>query len=219
MERARIRLLALATMCGVVMVLLSFSSWVRFNTIDYSDETGVVAVNPVSFEINGYETSRFRDRENLLAGDVLEEEEWCSCRVGFGDGYITAALGAIVGVSAVIALATSRDRPFAMGMVGASVGTIFLAGYNALGEWQAITWTQLGQTEFVDGNTEPGLWALVVVSAIGALIGAGIWTLARAEEEDEWDDEEYEDDLYENEPQQIDPQDHGYVRARVKAWA
>lgn len=193
MERARTRLLILAAMCGVVIALLSFASWVHFSTIDY-DETGGEAINPVSIELKGYETARARDREELTRGQVLEEEGWCSCRVSFGDGFITAGLGAFVLVTAAGALATSRDRPFAIFMIGASVGSFLLAGYNALGQWHAIVWTRAGQTEFVSGSVEPALWALVVVSTIGAVLGAALWTLARATEEDEWDEEDFEEE-------------------------
>lgn len=189
MERARIRLLILAAICGVLMALLSFASWVHFSTIGYGETPGE-AINPVSIDLNGYETARSRDREELRGGDIAEEEGWCSCRVGFGDGFITAALGGFVLVTAAGALATRQDRPFAIGMIGASVGSLLLSGFNALGEWQAIVWTRASQTEFVNGSVEPALWALVVVSTIGALLGAALWTLARAEEEDEWDDAE-----------------------------
>lgn len=196
MERPRARLIAFAGICGAVIILLSFASWIHFSTIDY-EETAGEAINPVSINLNGTETARSRDRENLLAGDVPEEDGWCSCRVDFGDGYVTAALGAFVIIAAAGALATRRDGVFAIGIIAGSMGALLLAGYNALGKWHAIAWTRLGQTEFVEGSVEPALWALLLVAAISAVTGAALWTLARfEEEEDEWD-EEFEDEAME----------------------
>jgi hypothetical protein len=194
MERARARLIAFAGICGGVIILLSFASWIHFSTIEY-EETGGEAINPVSIDLAGTETARSRDRENLLAGDVPEEENWCSCQVDFGDGYVTAGLGAFVIVSAAGALATRRDRVFAMGIIAGSLGALLLAGYNALGEWHAIAWTRLGQTEFVDGSVEPALWALLLVAVISTVTGAALWTHALLEEEDEWDEEWDDEDL------------------------
>jgi hypothetical protein len=195
MERTRTLLLAGIAVCGLLIVALSFLPWVRFTSVPL-EASNVIAIegqipDDTSITISGAETSRLRDLEVIGLNTVKEEDGWCSCRVGFGDGFITAAMGLVLVAAAGLALLAGRDRPAAALSAGASLSAMILAGLNAIADWQALAWTQQRHLEAVDGTVQPALIALVAAGAAGAVLAAAAWTLAPPAEE--WDEDEWAD--------------------------
>jgi hypothetical protein len=205
-ERLITPLLAAIAVCGFLMIALSFLPWVSFSSIDV-EVLSPVNLPDTSIPIAGTETSRLRDTEVITTTTIREEDEWCSCRVAFGDGYITAALGlAIVGAAAV---AFFTGRAGIAGSVGAVAGLIslLLTGYNAMGIWEAFAWTTERHSEVLEGTITVGLWALVAVSGLASIIGVALFTLARRAEAEDEDYVEYEEDA------------EDYPPERLNAWA
>jgi hypothetical protein len=174
------------------MVLLSFTTWINFTSIE--DEDTLEFDRPsTSIDLRGSETSRLRDTETIEIDTIQEENEWCSCRVGLGDGYFIAFAGLMIVAASALAFVTGRDSTFGAFIAAVGLGSMLLAGFNAFGDWNAIAWTEVRQTEPVEGSATPMLWALVLVSAMAAVTGAVLWAAARGQEEadgeDEYDDE------------------------------
>jgi hypothetical protein len=186
---ARELLLMSVAACGLLIVVLSFLPWVKFSSLTFESSS----TEGLSFTISGTETSRLRDLEVIDIDTVQEEHEWCSCRVDTGDGYVTAALGGLLALAAAAALATRRDRAAMPVAVIAALCTLFLAGYDALGKWQAFVWTDLGLTEAVDGSPTWQLWTIMAASAVAAVLARVVWTLAGLRDE-EWDEDELPED-------------------------
>ena len=164
----------LAGASGVLMMLLAFLPWVEFTSIDV-DTLEPDVLPETSIDLRGTETSVFRDTEVIESDAIENEDGWCSCRVDFGDGYFVAFAGALIVACAALAYVTRRDMLFGSLMAVAALGSLFLAGFNALADWQAIAWTEVRATEAVEGSATVFLWALVFVSAIAALCGAILW--------------------------------------------
>jgi hypothetical protein len=176
------------------MIVLAFTTWINFTSIDEED-TLDSTLPATSIDLAGTETSRLRDTETIEIDTIQEEEEWCSCRVDFGDGYFVAFLGLLVVGAAALAFVTGRDTVFGAFITIAGLGSMLLAGFNAFGEWDALAWTSVRQTEAVEGSATPMLWALVLVSAMAAVCGGVLWASGlRAEDEEEM---EYDDDFEE----------------------
>lgn len=200
-ERLRTPLFAAIAVCGLLIALLSFGPWVRFHSLP-PDQTnvlgGVPAVPEASVRISGTHLSRWRDLESVEAADVKEENNWCSCRVSIGDGYLTALLGLIVAASAGIALATWRDTVVSVAALPAAIIAFGLAGFNAVADWQALLWTDTGALEAVEGTVQPALVLTLVAAAVAAVLAALAASFATAlamaddaaweEIEDEWED-------------------------------
>jgi len=205
MEKSRTTITFALVACGVTMVLFSFLPWVTFSSIDYG-KSEFLTLPDTSISIAGTETSRLRDIETIEANTIQEVDEWCSCRVSFGDGYLVAVMG--LAVLAASALAFLRGRSGAAGSMTtvASGIALIIAGYNAMADWQAFAWTGVRFTEVVYGTVTPFLWALVVVSAAATVLGAALWSMARLEDADELADDTYDDTDYE-------------IPERLNAWA
>jgi hypothetical protein len=197
MERTHTGLLLALGACGALMILLSALPWITFTSIDYADGLDFVTLPDTSISISGLETSRLRDTETIDRGTIQEVDEWCSCRVGFGDGYLVAGLGLGIIAAAAIGYLSWRLRFAGMAAMAFATIALFIAGYNALGDWGAFAWTPERQTEVLEGEITPFLWALVAVSAAAAVLGGVLWSLAPAEIEEpefEWDDQDLEDE-------------------------
>lgn len=205
MEKSRtITMLALAV-CGALMVILSFFPWLTFSSIDYGGlDEGYLPGTSIS--INGTETSRLRDIETIDANTIQEVDKWCSCRVSFGDGYLVAALGAVVVASSAFTFLSNRSGAAGSMATVASGAALIVAGYNAMADWQAFAWTEERQTEVLDGAVTPFLWALVALSAAATVLGAALWSMARLEGAGEPLDDEYDEADYE-------------IPERLNAWA
>jgi hypothetical protein len=190
MERARIGLFAAIGVGGLLIVALSFLPWVRFTSIPL-DDSSLSQTPDTSVTISGAETSRLRDLEVIGLNTVKEEDGWCSCRVGFGDGYVTAAMGLVLVAAAGLAFLAGRERPAASVSAAGSLAALLIAGFNAIADWQALAWTELRHLEAVQGTVQPALIALVVAGAAGAVLAATAWTLAPPA--DEWEEDEWAD--------------------------
>ena len=178
-------------LCGVLITLLSFAPWVRFESIEGEDITPDAPKAEVS--VAGTRISRWRDEESLLRNDVENVDGWCSCRVAAGDGYLTAALGVLVAGFAGAALVSRKDRLFAMAAVSASVVALGLAAYNGLAEWNAYVWTNLQNLEVTEGTVQPGLFGLVLVAIAAAVLSGLLWGAGAEEVHDEMLAEEEEE--------------------------
>jgi hypothetical protein len=187
------------------MVLLSLLPWVTFSSIEIdSMDSGLLPDTSIS--ISGIETSRLRDTETIGRNTIQEVDEWCSCRVSFGDGYLVAALGSAVAAASTLAFFSGRSGAAGSMATVASGIALLVAGYNAMADWRAFAWTDERQTEVLDGAVTPFLWALVGVAALATIMGVALWSMVRLEDVDELTDDDYEDSDYE-------------MPERLNAWA
>jgi hypothetical protein len=176
------------------MIALSFLPWVSFEGDDLVND------GTFSFGVSGTELSRLRGPDYYQPADIADQQtDVCTCRTDFGDGYLTAALGAVVAIAAVVGLVLSaRRRVASLVAIGASLGAFIVAGYNAAGEWQAIG-AAAQDDPFVEmtGSVEPALIALTGIAAISAVLGSILlWMeLQQADIEYEEDDEQTEETL------------------------
>ncbi len=195
METSRAVAIALLAACGALMMLLSFLPWISFSSFE-SDFLDGDFLPDTSISITGTETSRLRDIETIERDTIKEVDQWCSCRVSFGDGYLVAALGFAVMGTAALAFLSGRSGPAGSIATVASGIALTVAAYNAMADWRAFAWTDERQTEVLDGAVTPFLWALVAVCAAATVLGTALWSMARLEgDEDmafEEDDGEYE---------------------------
>jgi hypothetical protein len=191
MERYRLQFIGAMALLGLLITLVSFAPWVEFRSVDAEGVTPTAPKAEVT--VSGTSLSRWRDEENLLGHDVQEVDGWCSCHVAAGDGYLTALLGIVIVIAAAGAFVLGADRPMAMGGVAASLATFVVAGYNALGEWNAYVWTRLQNLEVTEGVIQPALYILVAAS-IAAAVASGLLWGAGAEEAHEQIQEDEEDD-------------------------
>jgi hypothetical protein len=179
-ELLRNLLVAGVALCGLAIVILSFLTWVRFET----------PAERVVVETSGIETSVWRDDESINErGAAPRGTGWCSCDAGFGDGYITAALGlALVALASLAALTAFTGRAVLAGVV-VSLAALIVAGFNAFADWSAlVSVTEAGTTAPTEGDVQPALYGLVAVSALAAVLCAGALVANWAYE----DDEEYD---------------------------
>lgn len=201
MSRGRLGLQLGLVACGVIVIALSFLSWVEFKGEDLVDD------GTFSFGVPGTELSRLRGPDYYQPSDIADQEiEVCTCRTDFGDGYFTAILGAIVAVAAGASLALGpqgRRATWALA-IAAGLGAFGIAGYNAAGEWQAIgAATQDDPFVEMSGTVLPTLYILTVAAATAAVLGGVLWWGQLKEEaddrlrEDEFDPEgEYDTENY-----------------------
>jgi hypothetical protein len=205
MERSRNLIMLTLASCGVLMVILSFLPWVTFSSIDYGGLDGDYLPG-TSISVTGTEISRLRDTETIGTNTIQEVDEWCSCRVSLGDGYLVAALGSVVVAASALAFFSGRSGAAGSMATVASGSALIMAGYNAMADWQAFAWTRERQTEVLDGAVTPFLWALVALSAAATVLGGALWSMARFEGSGELLDDEYDDTDYE-------------IPERLNAWA
>lgn len=168
--------------------MLSFLTWVRF------EAEGAIAGRPTVVEISGLDTSMWRDDESIDDHSTAPRGiGWCSCEVGFGDGYITAALGlALVALASAAALTEFTGRAL-LGAVAAALAALVAAGFNAFADWSAlVSVTNAGTTVAAEGEVQWALYALLAAAALAAVLAAAGWVADWAyEEEEEYD---YEDE-------------------------
>ena len=86
-------------------------------------------------------------RRRCCATTCRNVDGWCSCRVGFGDGYLTAALGVVAGRPRRRRVRPRRGPADRDGRRRASLVALGVAAYNALGDWNAYVWTELQNLE------------------------------------------------------------------------
>lgn len=190
MNRSQTILLIAIAMCGGFIIVLSLMNWVEFQEDDPSVFDTPLA--GFSFTLGGPELSRIQGAIELP--DAREQgDNACTCRAGFGDGYITAALGAILLATASAAvLIRSRPAAFAVVAVLASLAAVAIGGYNATGIWEGVG-ARSGDGAFLNmtGDVTFELFTLTAVAALGAVLGAVVLmtaardALERAEEEAE----------------------------------
>lgn len=191
MERYRLQFIAGLALCGVLITMLSFAPWVRFESIEGEDITPDAPKAKVTMA--GSHLSRWRDEENLLRNDVKNEDGWCSCHVALGDGYLTAMLGVAMVGAAATAFFRRADRPMVMAGVVAALGTLVVSAYNGFGDWNAYVWTNLQNLEVTTGTVLPWLYFLIAVSVVASLFAGLLWGAGAEEvheemlEEEEWD--------------------------------
>ncbi|MEX0682643.1 MAG: hypothetical protein WD904_03910 [Dehalococcoidia bacterium] len=203
MDTLRSYVLLTVTACAGVMAVLALMNWVEFESND-------MAPADHSFSVRGTDLSRVRGDDYEQPADILKHgEPLCSCRVSFGDGYVVAGLALLVLAAAGAGVfLTGYDRSVAILISAASVGAFAIAGYNALGKWQAIGATGVdGAPILLHGTIRPELIALTALSGLTAVLGAVLWTLAAA-----WD-EGYDGE--DEEPEDIDDM----MLERVNGWA
>jgi len=165
-------LIAIAT-CGAFIIILSFMNWVDFDADD-PFARGTPLEN-LSFTLDGGDVSRIQG--GIEISEASEQgENACTCRAGFGDGYITAIFGAIVVVLASAAiLIRSRVRVLTIGAILASLVVFGVAGYNATGIWEGVGSTS-GDGVFLnlDGDVRIELFTLTTLAALSAVLGAAV---------------------------------------------
>jgi hypothetical protein len=161
-------LLTAIAACGVLIIVFSFLPWVNF-------ESGPQLLkNPlertISFSLSGTEISRLQGASLGRVGDD------CTCKVDFGDGYITAVLGAVVAAAASAAiLLRSRGRFLTIPTILASLVTFGMAGYNATGLWKGVTFAGGDLTRVtvnLDGDVRIELFTLTLLAVLAAVLAA-----------------------------------------------
>ena len=184
MERIFTRLYAGLAVCGLLVILLSFLPWVQFHSGTFEGDTG----EKVTLTLSGTHTSRWRDLDRIGRNDAKEEDRWCSCRVGLGDGYFTAALGAGLVAIGAFGWRTKLDRTASIAGGIVSLTALGVAGFDAIADWQAIIYTNLQRLEAVDGSIQPAVIALVAVAGLAAVLcGLALgfaWLIDQADDEE-----------------------------------
>ena len=168
-------LIAIAT-CGAFIIVLSFMNWVDFAVDDHF----VVGtpLEDLSFTLDGSNVSRIQGAVDL-ANASDQGENACTCRAGFGDGYVTAIFGAIVvGLASASILLRSPVRVLTMAAILASLVAFGVAGYNATGLWEGVGSTS-GDGVFLslEGEVRLELFALTALAALGAVLGAVVMAI------------------------------------------
>jgi hypothetical protein len=166
-------LLIAIAMCGAIIVVLSFMNWVDFA----ADDPFVLGtpLEDLSFTLDGTDVSRIQGAIELPEAR-LQGENACTCRAGFGDGYITAIFGAIVvALASVAILLQSRIRVLTVAAILASLVAFGIAGYNATGVWEGVGGTS-GEGAFLnlDGDVRIELFTLTALAALAAVLGAAV---------------------------------------------
>jgi hypothetical protein len=176
-------------LCGLAIVILSFLTWVRF------EAEGAVAGRPTVVEISGIETSMWRDDESIDEHSAAPHGiGWCSCEVGFGDGYITAVLGLVLVALASVAALTDFTGRALIGGIAAALAALVVAGFNAFADWSAlVSVTSAGTTVAAEGEVQWALYALLAAAALAAVLAAAGWVADWAYEKEEEYDYEPED--------------------------
>jgi hypothetical protein len=192
MERFRLQFIAGVALCGVLITMLSFAPWVRFESIEGEDITPDAPKASVS--VAGTHISRWRDEESLLANEIENVDGWCSCRVAAGDGYLTALFGGILIGASAAAFLRPRDRSMAAIGVAASLAAFGVAAYNGIADWDAYVWTNLQNLEVTEGTVQPGLIGLIVVAMATAVLSGLLWGAGAEEVHEEMLAEEEEGD-------------------------
>jgi hypothetical protein len=170
----RLVLLFIAAL-GLLIIALSFAPWVKFEgTVPGAD----VAV--VSISISGTEIGRVVGDDYNQPADVADQHtNPCSCRGDKGDGHITAVLGIVVTIGALVGLAMPRlVRGATLTVAVSSLAALVVAGWNAMTTWSAVGARDLEST-FVElsGQVTPALWALTTVAAATAILCGVVWAL------------------------------------------
>ena len=188
------RLLLAIGGAAVLIIALSFLPWVRFDAPLITG--GPLGDDSFAFNVPGTNLSRLRGADYFNPSQIAaDERDICSCRADFGDGYLTAALGAIVLLAAAAGLlGLLRAQLTAVATLAASLGALFLAGYSAVTKWVAAG-APIGDypLTLMDGDVQPALYALTVIAALCAMLAAALWVIAREL------DAEYEDQILEEE--------------------
>jgi hypothetical protein len=169
-------LFAFAALAGLLMIALSFANWV-----DFEPETDTQEDGPnFSFSLDGTDLSRVRGPDYEQPADILGQTEYpCSCRVGFGDGYLLMGLGGVIAAAAVVGAAVRLAmRPAAGSIVIASLLAFAIAGYNATGLWEGVGARTLEDT-FVnlDGDVRLELVVLTAIAALPAVLASAVWSI------------------------------------------
>jgi hypothetical protein len=202
MERARIVLFMGIAGSGLLIFALSFLPWLHFQS-EGLEGSGL----GVSIHLAGTETSRLRDLEVINIDTVQEEDGWCSCRVDFGDGFLTAGLGILIVAGAGLALLWRRYVPGAAAAVTGGLLALAVGGFNAIADWQALAWTEGRHLEAVSGSVQPALLVLVIIAGVASVISVVTLVLPSPERLDS----EYEDEL---------PDEGDYLaKEGIEAWA
>ena len=138
-----------------------------------------------SFSLDGTESAACAAGTTPSPPTSSAGDDRCTCRVDFGDGYITAGLGLVL-----LAVAGAGTRSYAA-VSRRLVAIAHDRRLRCLRSWsRATTRSATGSASalptiediFVnlDGTVQPGLWALVAASVTAAVLGAVIWSLDRA---------------------------------------
>jgi hypothetical protein len=183
------RLFGLAAVVGILIIVLSFAPWVEFTP----DPEALFEGTTFSFSLDGTELSRLRGPDYQQPADISGQEEFpCSCRSGFGDGYIVALMGLLIVAAAVAGIfLRGRERMAATVVIVAALIAFAVAGYNATGIWQGAGARSLDDPfVLLDGDVRAELIALTVLSGVAAVMGAVVWSLLPRGENDYVDDEE-----------------------------
>jgi hypothetical protein len=170
-------ILFLIALLGLAIIGLSFSSWVKFENVG----TDIMAPGDyVSFSIPGTEIGRVVGDDYSQPADVADQEtNPCSCRGDVGDGYITAALGAIIVAGAVAGLVWPRlVRAATLVVALSALAALVVAGWNAVTEWQAVGAPDLESNVVeLSGDVTPQLYLLTAFSAVAAVLCGLVWAL------------------------------------------
>jgi hypothetical protein len=169
--------------CGALMALLAFAPWMTFRSAFEPHGPGAV-----SFDVAGTRLSALRDEETVGATDVESTYGWCSCHVDPGDGWVVAAFGAVIALSAAAGLLTGNAAWVAPVALLLGVAAAALVAYNAFTEdWYALSYQRSSQLQAVNGSQTPWVYAEVPLAATAAILGALLWGIVRRgyEEEEE----------------------------------
>lgn len=165
MERLFTRLYAGIAVCGLIVLALSFAPWVKFHSVSVPGDTSPA----ISYNLAGTHTSRWRDLDQLDR-NTPEEDNWCSCYVSAGDGWITAGLGILLVLVAGFGWWVQHDRAASVAGGIVALVALGLSGFDAIADWQAIIYTNLQRLEALDGTIQIGLIGVVLASALAAVL-------------------------------------------------
>jgi hypothetical protein len=200
MGRLFTRLYAGLAVCGLLIAVLSFLPWVKFESVEIAGDTSPKA----SIDLAGIHTSRWRDLEELDR-DTPQEDGWCSCRVGFGDGWLTAGLGLLLVAIAAGGWYIEHDRAASVAGGLVALGVLSIAGFDAIADWQAIIYTNIQGLEAAEGSVQAPLIVLLLTAAVAAVLAGLALGFAWLYDDPTYEDEE--DEMYEDETIDTTPGD------------
>ncbi len=190
---ARTALLLAIGLCGLLITALSFAPWIRFENLagDFFGEGQLV-----SFSIPGTEIGRVIGNDDVSLSQASEDAlNPCTCRGSTGDGYLTAALGVVIGAAAALGIVWRGSiRAATLAAALGSLAALVVAGYNAVTIWWARgAATANAEFHALSGDATMWLWTLVATAITGAVLCGTVWALSVSKEPEV--DESVDDEL------------------------
>jgi hypothetical protein len=193
-EVARTLLLIGTLACAVLVIALSFLSWVDFRP--EANASIPELKREAIFSLRGTELSRIRGPQSISETNA-QVFDACSCRSDFGDGYLTAILGGVAAAAAVGAfLLRHAKRSLIIVAMLAALTAFTIAGYNAIAIWEGVGRSDQGERLMnLDGSVRAELYALTAIAGLAAVLGgAALATTVQPEPRPEEEGEPHGED-------------------------